>query len=92
MVLDQVIECTINKHGKSKGGINGLLNEYAIDELFFSFRAIVSSSLHEICGSECAANSINSHMRCSDNRKVLDEPDLCMIFKNLLEESLFCNG
>ncbi|CAF1624401.1 unnamed protein product, partial [Adineta ricciae] len=83
IALDQMIECTINKHGKGKGGITGRLNEEAIQNWTdsFAFRALASSTLHETCGIETDTNSIDSHVECSPNRKALDDGDLSMIIK-----------
>ncbi|CAF4064432.1 unnamed protein product [Rotaria sp. Silwood2] len=91
IALDQMIECTINKHGKSKGGISGLLNEEAINTWTdsFAFRALITSNLHEICGLETDDNSMEAHVECLQNRKISDDGDLSMIVKKLRKENIF---
>ncbi|CAF3305789.1 unnamed protein product [Rotaria sp. Silwood2] len=91
IALDQTIECTINKHGKGSGGINGRQSEQSIDTWIhsFGFRALLTSCLHEICGIETADNSIDSHIECTANRKAIDDTDLSMLVEKLRGENLF---
>ncbi|CAF4125635.1 unnamed protein product, partial [Rotaria sordida] len=91
IALDQLIECTINKYGKGKGGINGLFNEETINNWTssFAFRALAASTLHEICSIETDDNSIDAHVECSPNRLLLDDNDLSIIIRKLRSENLF---
>ncbi|CAF1066491.1 unnamed protein product [Adineta steineri] len=54
IALDQSIECSINLHGKSHGLISGKRNNDSIDAWIhsFSFRAVLTDALHEICSIE----------------------------------------
>ena len=91
IALDQTIECTINKHGKSRGGIDGRFDDKTIDTWVnsFAFRALASTVMHEICQLETAGNSIDSHAECSPHRQELDENDLATIVRSLRGEELF---
>ena len=91
IALDQTIECTINKHGKSRGGIDGRFDDRTIDTWVnsFAFRALASTVMHEICQLETAGNSIDSHAECSPHRQELDENDLVTIVRSLRGEDLF---
>lgn len=89
--MDQTIECTINKYGKSQGGIDGRFKEETINQWInsFSFRALASTVMHEICQMETEENSIDSHVECSPQRQDLDHRDLNLIIKSLENEDLF---
>lgn len=91
IALDQTIECTINKYGKSHGGVDGRSSEHAIDRWThsFSFRALASTTMHEICQLQTAGNSIDSHAECGPQRQYLDHQDLSLIVRNLRGEDLF---
>jgi hypothetical protein len=91
IALDQTIECTINKYGRSHGEIDGRLEEKTIDQWVdsFAFRALGSTVMHEICHLETAQNSVNSHVECSSRRQELDHDDLTIITTNLHSEDLF---
>jgi hypothetical protein len=67
------------------------LNEQAIDDWTnsFTFQALTTSNLHEICGIETDTNSIDSHVECSPIRQNVDENDLSNIVKKLRPEKLF---
>ena len=91
IALDQTIECTINKYGKSHGGIDGRFTDQTIDQWIhsFSFRALASNVMHNICQIETAGNSIDSHAECAPKRQDLDHQDLTIIMNNLRSEDLF---
>ncbi|CAF3634152.1 unnamed protein product [Rotaria sp. Silwood1] len=91
IALDQFIECTINKHGKGKGGINGRFDEEAINNWTnsFAFHALAASTLHEIYSIETDNNFMDAHVECSPNRQLLDDNDLSIIIKKLRPENLF---
>jgi hypothetical protein len=91
IALDQTIECTINKYGKSRDGIDGRFDDKTIDQWVnsFAFRALASTVMHEICQLETAGNSIDSHAECSPHRQELDENDLTTIVRSLRGEDLF---
>jgi hypothetical protein len=91
IALDQTIECTINKYGKSRGGIDGRFDDKTIDQWVnsFAFRALASTVMHEICQLETAGNSIDSHVECSPHRQELDDNDLTTIVRNLRGEDIF---
>jgi hypothetical protein len=91
IALDQTIECTINKYGKSHGGIDGRFSEQTIDQWInsFSFRALASAVMHEVCHLETAENSIDSHVECAPHRQEIDHQDLTIIIRTLRSENLF---
>ena len=91
IALDQTIECTINKYGKSHGGINGRLSENAINQWIdsFAFRALASTVMHELCDIETVQNSVDSHVECRVKRREIDATDLNMIIESLRREDLF---
>jgi len=91
IALDQTIECTINKYGKSHGGIDGRFDEKTINQWVdsFAFRALASSVMHELCELETDRNSLDSHAECTPHRQEVDENDLITIMKNLRVEELF---
>lgn len=91
IALDQTIECTINRYGKSIGGINGRFDDETIDQWInsFAFRALASSTMHEICELETSNNSIDSHVECNPDRQEVDNEDVMVIVKALRPESLF---
>ncbi|CAF1280596.1 unnamed protein product [Didymodactylos carnosus] len=91
IALDQSIECSINKLGKGHGGISGKFHESTIDNWInsFSYRALLTSVLHEICGLETTNNNLNSHLECTPTRQAIDETDLAILLKVLKSEHLF---
>ncbi|CAF1476669.1 unnamed protein product, partial [Didymodactylos carnosus] len=91
IAMDQTIECTINKHGKSHGGISGRFNEQSINNWTnsFAYRAILSTVTNEIAGLETSKNTIDSHIECQPNRVQVDNEDLSTIVSKLNEENLF---
>lgn len=91
IALDQTIECTMNKYGKSHGGIDGRFSGQTVEQWMnsFSFRALASAVMHEICQMETAGNSIDSHVECAPNRQEIDHQDLTLIIRSLRSENVF---
>ncbi|CAF3786549.1 unnamed protein product [Rotaria magnacalcarata] len=91
IALDQTIESTINKDGKSHGGISGKFTNESIDvwAKSFSFRAMLSSICHEICKIETNSNSVDSHNECGSSRQVYDNYELQQMLIKLKQEDIF---
>ncbi|CAF3329981.1 unnamed protein product [Rotaria sp. Silwood2] len=91
IALDQTIECSINRHGKSHGGINGRFIEetIAVWTNSFGFHAVLTNILHDVCDIETDNNGIDSHVECTPIRQTIDEQDLTKIMNKLKQEKLF---
>ena len=89
--LDQAIECSINRFGKSQGGISGHFSDIAIDIWCnsFGYRAELSRALHEICGMPSNADTLDAHLECSPNQQAIDSEDLSIIVAKLRKEQIF---
>lgn len=89
--LDQAIECSINKFGKSHGGISGHFSDIAIDIWCnsFGYRADLSRTLHEICGMSSNVDTLDAHLECSPNQQATDSEDLSIILTKLKKEQIF---
>ncbi|CAF1137322.1 unnamed protein product [Didymodactylos carnosus] len=91
IALDQTIECSINKFGKSYGGITGKFNPQLIDIWVqsFAYRSLMTSITHEIAGLETRNNTIDAHVECAPQRIINDDKDLTAIILKLKDEKLF---
>ncbi|CAF2918258.1 unnamed protein product [Rotaria sp. Silwood2] len=91
IALDQTIVCSINRHGKSHGGINGRFTEETIDVWTnsFGFHAVLTNILHDVCDIETDNNGIDYHVECIPTRQTIDEQDLTKIMNKLKQEKLF---
>ncbi|CAF3636126.1 unnamed protein product [Rotaria sp. Silwood1] len=94
IALDQTIESSINKYGKSHGGISGKFTNDTIDVWTNSFadRATLSSILHEIYEVETHANSLDSHIESTPERQMKDNKDLRIILMKLKQEEIFSSN
>lgn len=81
----------MNKYGKSHGGIDGRFSDQTVEQWMnsFSFRALASAVMHEICQLETTENSIDSHVECAPNRQEIDHRDLTSIIRSLRSDNLF---
>ncbi|CAF1084962.1 unnamed protein product, partial [Rotaria sp. Silwood1] len=94
IALDQTIESSINKYGKSHGGISGKFTNDTIDVWTnsFAYRATLSSILHEIYEVETHANSLDSHIESTPERQMKDNKDLRIILMKLKQEEIFSSN
>ncbi|CAF1502366.1 unnamed protein product [Adineta steineri] len=94
IALDQTIECSINKHGKSHGGISGKFTDDTIDVWAnsFAYRAVLTSVLHEICDIETEHNSIDCHIECTPQRQEKDNHELNVLLMKLKQEDIFSSA
>ena len=91
---DQTIESSINKYGKSRGGISGKFTDEAIDiwTNSYAFRATLTSILHEICAIETEENSVDSHIECTASRQEKDNHDLNVLLIKLKQEQILSSN
>ncbi|CAF3952846.1 unnamed protein product [Rotaria sp. Silwood1] len=94
IALDQTIESSINKFGKGHGGITGKFSDETIDiwTNSYSFRATLTSILHEICAIETEENSVDSHIECTATRQAIDNHDLNLLLIKLKQEDIFSSN
>ena len=92
--LDQTIESSINKYGKSHGGISGKFTDEAIDiwTNSYAFRTTLTSILHEICAIETEENSVDFHIECTASRQEKDNHDLNVLLIKLKQEQIFSSN
>lgn len=85
IALDQTIECSINKHGKSHGGISGKFSDETIDVWTnsFAYRSILTSILHEVCEIETEHSTSEYHIECTPSRQKEDNQELMVLLLKL---------
>ncbi|CAF1502004.1 unnamed protein product, partial [Rotaria sordida] len=91
IALDQAIECSINNHGKNHEDVTGRFTEETIDVWInsYTYRAVLTGILHDICDIETDNNNIDSHIECTPTRQTVDEQDLTKIINKPRQENIF---